>query len=248
MSLVQTELKKLYIWNTPIKKITIRPNWVEKQIRPVWWQPWANTIAYYPLTADTNDHSWNNRNLTNSWVTFVNNIWWATVPVWYYNWSSNTSRSWDVQLSAWYTISWWSKVNSSSNVWIMLDLRNEVQQGQGVNLWRCYQNNISFFQQKSSSSEESYTESLTSNWTYWCITRTGSVWSIYKNWNTTPVKQATLSNQINTSNSKLWVWCRHQTLTDNLNWYISEMIIENKVRTAQEISDYYNQTKWNYWL
>lgn len=27
----------------------------EKQVRPTGWQPWVNTIAYYPLTSDIND-------------------------------------------------------------------------------------------------------------------------------------------------------------------------------------------------
>ena len=31
-------------------------------------------------------------------------------------------------------------------------------------------------------------------------------------------------------------------------WYLSEIILENKVRTAQEIQDYYDQTKANYWI
>ena len=35
MTLVQTEPKSIKIWNTPIKKVTIRPNGTEKQIRPV---------------------------------------------------------------------------------------------------------------------------------------------------------------------------------------------------------------------
>jgi len=31
-------------------------------------------------------------------------------------------------------------------------------------------------------------------------------------------------------------------------WYLSEIIIEDKARTAQEIAGYYNQTKWDYWI
>ena len=31
-------------------------------------------------------------------------------------------------------------------------------------------------------------------------------------------------------------------------WTYWEIIVEDKARTAQEVSDYYNQTKANYWL
>ena len=42
-----------------------------------WWQPWVNTLAYYPLDSinTVNDLSWNNHTLTNNWITF-----------WTYNW------------------------------------------------------------------------------------------------------------------------------------------------------------------
>ena len=32
------------------------------------------------------------------------------------------------------------------------------------------------------------------------------------------------------------------------NWDMSNIIFENKARTAQEVSNYYNITKWKYWL
>ena len=45
------------------------------------------------------------------------------------------------------------------------------------------------------------------------------------------------------------LWAVHiSSHSDKYIWYISNAILENKARTAQEISDYYNQTKSNYWL
>jgi hypothetical protein len=46
-----------------LKRIMIRPNGVEKQIRPKWeWQPWVDTVLYYDFehtswTAET-DLAW----------------------------------------------------------------------------------------------------------------------------------------------------------------------------------------------
>lgn len=217
--------------------------WVltEKQIRPVWWQPWANTIAYYPLTADTNDHSWNNRNLTNSWVTFVNNIYWATVPVWYFNWSSRAYRNWVEQLNTWYTISLWGKSTSTvNNTSFIFDMRNDNQYWQ----WMVLITENWYFkarQQKSYNSEEEYARIRDNNWNHWVLTWTGSVWTVYFNW--VQVKQASIANSINTSNSTISLWSRYSGNTNNLTGYISEFIVEDKTWTAQEISDYFNQTK-----
>lgn len=59
-----------------LKRIMIRPQGVERQIRPSgWWgwQPWANTLAYYQFNDDLTDSSWN-------W----NNFSWT--PYWYDTW------------------------------------------------------------------------------------------------------------------------------------------------------------------
>ena len=207
-----------------------------------WWQPWVNTVAYYPLTADTNDYSWNNRNLTNSWVTFVNNIWWATVPVSYYDWSSRAYRNWVEQLNTWYTISFWQK----GDTWTFIfDLRNDNEYWQ----WVCLLAEWWYFktrQQKSSNTEEEYSRASDNNRNHWVLTWTGSVWTVYFNW--AQVKQASIANSINTSNSDISLWSRYSGNTYSWTGYISEFIVENTARTAQEISDYYNQTKWNYWI
>ena len=237
MSLVQTEPKSIKIGSTPIKRVTIRPNGTEKQIRPVWWQPWANTIAYYPLKEDTNDHSWNNRNLINTWVTF-------TGWVWNFDGSSYANRSWTEQLNTWYTISLIAK-SSVNNTAFIFDMRNNNEYWQGVNLitenWY-----FKVRQQKSSNTEEEYNRSRDWNENHWVITWTGSVWTVYFNW--TQVKQATINNSINTSNTNLALWVRYSLNSWKYTWTIREFIVEDKVWSAQEISDYYNQTKWNYWL
>ena len=45
------------------------------------------------------------------------------------------------------------------------------------------------------------------------------------------------------------LWAVHETThSDKYIWYMSDVILEDKARTAQEISDYYDFTKSNYWL
>lgn len=223
-------------WVTGVKPMTELKNAYIGEYRV----PWSNTIAYYPLTADTNDYSWNNRNLTNSWVTFVNNIWWATIPVWYWDGWDRAYRTWDYQLSAWYTISLYQKSTVNNN-WFMFDMRSNNEYWQ----WVYLKNEWGYFkarQQKSYNTEEEYVRTQDSNRNHWVLTWTGSVWTVYFNW--TQVKQASIANSINTTNwTVLSLWTRFSWNTDIFTWYLSEMIIENKVRTAQEVSDYYNLTK-----
>lgn len=240
----QTEIKNIYLGeNTPkVSKVYL---W-DKQVRPhAKWEPWANTIAYYPLEIDTNDYSGNNRNLTNSWVSFVNNIWWATIPIWYWDGWDRAYRTWDYQLSAWYTISLWQK--STRNVMsFIFDMRNNIEYWQWMNFiteWWYFKTR----QQKSYNTEEEFNRGWDSNRNHWVLTWTGSVWTVYFNW--TQVKQASIANSINTTNwTVLSLWTRYSWATSPFTWYISKMIIENKARTAQEVADYYNKTKSNYWL
>ena len=46
------------------------------------------------------------------------------------------------------------------------------------------------------------------------------------------------------SNNTFYLWYDHWYAGWAWNGKISELIFENKIRTAQEISDYYDLTKW----
>jgi hypothetical protein len=35
---------------------------------------------------------------------------------------------------------------------------------------------------------------------------------------------------------------------NNYVWWADELIFENKVRTSDQVLNYYNLTKWNYWI
>ena len=215
-------------------------NYYEKEMKNAYigevWTPWANTIAYYPLKEDTNDYSGNNRNLTNTWITFAG---W----VWNFDGSHCAWRTWTEQLNAWYTVSFIAKCTNATNVWIAFDLRNDnYEQWQGMLLGRFYQSSIWFYQQKSSSSEEIYSTTLDNNEHHWVVTWTGSVWTIYKDGS--QIKQSTINNSINTSASTLWIGSRHSHGSDYFVWTIREVIIENTPRTQTDIDNY----RANYWL
>ena len=223
-----------------------------------WWQPWANTIAYYPLTSSStvNDMkgSWTAYNLTSTgtapsfWI-----YWWVDCAYFsnswmLYNWDWTWTALWDYTISLFY--------NKTA----------DVPQDSGLVAWLCKKatNGISVY----ADILDGKTRPTSTKWIYWLHDATGlsyvwpysiswwthivitlewSVWKLYINWeqkwstftiwNTTPDYIAISRYQANWDN-----------LDRSIRWYVSEVIFENKARTADEITNYYNWTKWDYGL
>ena len=213
-----------------------------------WWKPWANTIAYYPLKADFNDASWNNKNLTNTWSPSITTYWWvacASYSSWnnysYYNgsiWATATAR----------TISVWLNIPTALDAWIWWIATSN-------NYWKWW---LWF-------TEKSWQIWVSDFWagqdrfaypSWWFNIIAAQEWSTikaYLNW--TLVK--TYTNQDTTWSwatapniLKIWwkPWSNGGWADSNFAWYVSEFILENKTRTADEATKYYNSTKSNYWL
>ena len=207
-------------------------------------EPWANTVAYYPLNStDTiNDKSWNNKNLTNSSVAFGEYSW---IDCGYFNGSAYASLS--SSLFTWnptFTVSFFAKMISAASYswrWYWF-----------IGTWSsnyCFWNFVqgSYNGSKLSvwwwSNDKVTTYSVDSNWHHIVFAYGSWSWTVYVDG--TSVYTGTRSPNI--QNNKTVIWA-NPNLTDNFYWYMNEFIFESKVRTAQEISAYYNQTKWNYWI
>jgi hypothetical protein len=207
------------------------------------WVPWENTIAYYPLTDNFNDESWNWYNLTNSWWSITTYGW---VKCAYYSWSTSVySINTSVSVWATRTLNCWCYLPNvlSVDVPVIFTWRANVAQSQ-MALW--YGRNTGY-------------ASLSDYYQVWINGSVNLAWKwvnlIWVNeWasmklyvNGTLVNSATRSySTINSVNIKIaWpagAWSQY------FKWYVNNVIVENKARTAQEIADYYNQTKSNYWL
>ena len=221
-----------------LKRIMMRPNGVEKQVRPKPWWPWANTVAYYPLTSDFNDASWNSRNLTNSWwtITTLNGVNCAYYDGSSYSMFDNYSLSNTAR-----TISCWVCKSNNARVAISVSDYNSTASGSlSVAFY------LSYILVADNAWAQTYAETATS-WVWYYVTGVQE-WSTvkgYLNWEF-KWESTTRPNQTPTWWS---LWARHETVHgDKYIWYISNVILENKVRTAQEVADYYNQTKSTYWL
>ena len=219
----------------------------------------ANTLARYPLTSSSTiyDRSWNGRTLTNNWTQFWT-YWWIdcayfqrtnskklywTLPLtWNQNFTINVyiKRSWD------WTISWnvWTQIFVLWNIW---------------SSWWCFWTAINNW-----SSEVEY-KNMYKNYTRWndknsSYTNTLNVWrmitvinngwniKMYENW--VLINNNSISFNINSTNFTIWSFPSTTGSWDyqSFYWYMSEFIVENKVRTLSEIQAYYNKTKSKYWL
>lgn len=230
MTLVQKE----------VKKIMMRPNWVEKQIRPdTWWKPWANTLAYYPLTSETtvNDMSGNNHNLTTSWSWILyDSLWVGLSNSSFFSWSAIIPPAWP------FTINVWAKYTTLTNEGHVVQQFNSSTNGSAITIW-CYNNN--WFSRWKGSGDLEVAPITANQWTNVVYVYTSGTVKFYIN-----CTGYTQSRTINTTTPNyFWVGSWWETYRRwYMNWNISELIIENKARTDQEVSDYYNLTKWNYWL
>lgn len=199
--------------------------------------PWANTIAYYPLTSSStvNDQSWNGYNLTNNWASFGT---YNGVDCGYFN-NANAYKSWS--LFTWnptFTVSIRAKITTTSawkNFWWFWTANGAGCFGLWLDrttLYTWWWNN----DRNTGYTFDTNWHHVVFNYSSW----SGIVyvdWTAVYNWTWSP----NIQNDYTTIGSNAWLF-------DKRRGYLSEAIFEDKVRTAQEISNYYNSTKSNYWL
>ena len=237
-------LKSAYVGTTPVKEIYVGTN----KVRPSGWTPWANTIAYYPLDSvnTVNDLSGNGYNLSTSWtVTFTTALGVSSMLAW--NWYLYKQIS---TIPVWAnarTLSIWAYLpsliyNKYLTMWFYGTRASRHKQQQ-----MCYNTNDATITPYLSNYYDDLFDNAIDNtlpqWYNLIYTYDGSTQKLYNNGTLIAQQNITLG----TGNNTLYIWAS-SNWWDKFSWNLSNLIIENKVRTAQEIADYYNQTKSNYWL
>ena len=235
-----------------IQRITMYPDWVtEKQLRPAgwwWWQPWANTLAYYDFETDTSTLT----NKASTWSTY-NGTYYNTPTIWtlasgkkYFNCSWNNYAYTPVLPFNW------------SGFTLNMRIYVPTQNHERYVLWT-WAYNISDYKIFEWCYNWTYQIAL-GNYTYSTNYSNLSWWklhtlisngsNIYIYINGEVITQQTYStSKINTDNFGIWMLYeqKHQT-AKCFEWYFGCVMFEDKVRTQQEISAYYDQTKWDYWI
>lgn len=205
-------------------------------------QPWANTLVYLPFTEDLLDHSWNGVTFTQWWTNLSIVNWVADFSWWYlYKNASYWLSSLPATVSLWFYARGLSPTLETSIInshiyiwgynWRWSVLTNDKEVTLECLPWSAILTNPIDF----------------NKWYYLTYVLKSSGSDLYLN-----------GQKIWTTNSwlvlrdRLAIWTAWWTTSDFWNHLfdgqMSQVIIEDKERTAQEISDYYNQTKWDYWI
>lgn len=216
------------------------PIYIRKDIP--WYEPNENTVFYFPLTEDLVDHSWKSVTSTTTGSPTITTF--NETKCLQLNWSSAINISTTLSSLDNVFISCWCYC-SSTGPWFFWNQPCWVMNG----FWMSLPNTSYFRCERYYSASYSQAKDISWNYTNAWHMYSISNWNIYVDWTYWNKFDA---NSLN-GNQPLCIWwhtvnssCTRQYAT----WYIADVIMENKSwwRSAQEISDYYNMTKWNYWL
>jgi hypothetical protein len=235
MTLVQKEVKVVYVGST-----RVRPSgW--------WWQPWANTLLYFPLTDNSTDVV-NNVSMNATWSVTYTTPTWANIKCATFNWSSylynsSISTSYLPQWTSNRTMSLWLNFTWSISSWYLSicwygnDATNKMFTII-KNWW--VPRNFSISQYGAQPPDLSWSLSPVQNtWYNLVTTYDWTNWKLYINWTLC----VTWTYSISTTWWPIFLWNRHWGTEVCPAWYASSFIIEDKARTAQEVADYYDLTK-----
>lgn len=227
------KVKKIYQWSN-----LVRPK----------WKPWANTLAYYPLEKDGSSWIWWTT-LTMSWITFTTESTWKWYAVFNGTATGNGGKWAYVSVSdLWYdmTFSFWSKTSwNDGNRWDYTRFRVGSYNRQQITSMSNPNWYISARYNWNNNTTTNYAIPLDNVWHYYCIT----YWS---NWIRIYLDNIEVATSSYTSTDRyswtMYIWRTEDAGYYWFNWWLSEFIIEKKARSDEERTNYYNQTKSNYWL
>jgi hypothetical protein len=211
------------------------------------WQPWANTIAWYPLdsTDELSDMKWSGTayDLTATWWTPTYSTHYATLDGSTHLQSNLASMSWASTIS----FSWWVNFASfsSKNMWIFIVGSNSFNWAIALAVEPSGDLIVSDYWSWPSASTLIYLQ--TNTWYNIWLSYASWTWRLYMNWQ--------LDSNYN------WTHTTSADLTKfSISWYqnnterlpsgtkIWSIAVQNNEMSAQDFRDFYNGTKANYWL
>jgi hypothetical protein len=213
-----------------------------------WWQPWVNTTLYLPLDWDSTDPY---NNVTYSWVGTADYDDWDTwVQAWKFNgnnavalWASTDfeNSTWELTYCFWFTTSSpsteqrcsfnvsWKYFNmcriTGSKLWCMCSTDQQQYFATWTTTITADTKHLATITMKENDTIKVYLDgvledTVSISWTFTALT--------YQRW------------------QHVWSW--RDAISEFWYGMIKDFIIENKVWTAQEVADYFDQTKANYWI
>lgn len=229
MTLVQSEPKKIYI------RVDVQP-----------WQPWANTTMYFKFNWNLKDEiSWTT--YTASAITYWTLSWWQQYAI--LPWNNNSSFAINNNLSdGWseLTMHTWFYVANTNNMRCEFATNNYytsfIWEGGNIgiyyydrsqDIWNWWASNIPSY---NINERHLFSQTIKADWKI-KIFLDGQLW-----W------EKNMQSSLWSSSGSQYIWAYREWGQKFFVWWLSEMIAEKIEWTEQEVADYYNLTKWNYWL
>ena len=208
------------------------------------WTPTSNTLLYMPLNWDAKDEVSGNSG------TWSGTAQYQTLASWLKVANCNSSSyilTPSITTNAPITISWWlyrvdgnvifrsDSKNWTRNLW-QIAINGRPADTQWA-WWWIYYNGTGYL----------YYSWTNAWWKYIVVTLWSNWVKIYVNWELT----YTYNNTSFVWKTQQW-WINFDQYSTSLPipwaWYYSNLIIENRVWTAEQVALYYNNTKSNYWI
>lgn len=200
------------------------------------WKPWANTLLYIPMQTDLLDKV-GTYTVTNTSVTLTTL---SGVKCWYFNGSARLDTTVPAFANKNHTISIWYKDNWSANSTPIIS-SNTSWYADGECFRYSSSSDLQYVVFSSSSTIATSTWLTKTNWNNIVF----SWWNIYVNG---VLKTTSSGTYVTWHNFTVWWHALGGSGLKYITWYMSEVIIENDVWSADKVLDYYNLTKSNYWL
>lgn len=203
--------------------------------------PWTDTVAYYKFDNNLNDSSGNWLDM--SWygtAVYWTTAQWATYAT--FDWTNFSNYlNWYTYDNSAYTISFWLTFPNFLVwwVWAIIDFWTSTWDNVYI---RVTDKNATF------KVNDNIIDTNTNQWHYYAL--------VIKNWVVYAYRDVlnlwelcTISGTIST-NARLRLGNEWNGSTNGYHagrWSLSELILETKARTTQEVLDYYNASKIYYW-
>lgn len=242
------ELKSPLLGSTTLKQIRAGSN----KVYPKGYTPNANTLLFIPMKTDLLDHWPLGISITNNnSVSLSSWVWGASINVWNFG-DGNTNKYLSLNNSSnmqgAYTISvWWyfNAYSSSYGSYFFVQWTNTDNKWLHAWVWLSsesrwllmafYWNDLDTNQFPSTWVRHHFVFSYDWNWTK----------KIYQDW---VLKASATQSKFTGTLYTAILGSRPRQTAARVNGYMSDFILENRVRTQTEITEYYNLTKSLYWL
>ena len=221
------------------------------------WEPSANTLLYYPLTSNLVDQMWNG----NTWVAHWNVTFNASpgTTTWCYtSWQSSIYVTW---MSLWIngkstcTMNVWVNFISKTSHWNIIGYNSNYNYSQPFKIFCWTDDNINFQVSYGTSSSNQWRVGISSDFYKQLNSWFHNYWFSINNWVVKLFVDWELAKDaVNIwavaswqSEMQLWWWWYYWSWR-TATGYARDYIVETIAWSDEDFMNYYNQTKYLYWI